>query len=41
MANSEIARILVVDDESLNRQVLNEVLGSHYTVLEAKDGEQD
>ena len=40
MANSEIARILVVDDESLNRRILNEVLGSRYTFLEAKDGEQ-
>lgn len=40
MASDATARILVVDDDTLNRRILDEVLGADYTILEAKDGEQ-
>ena len=40
MPNSETVRILIVDDDNLNRRILDEVLSPIYTVLEAKDGKQ-
>ena len=40
MPNSESVRILIVDDDNLNRRILDEVLSPIYTVLEAKDGKQ-
>ena len=40
MPNSESVRILIVDDDNLNRRILDEVLSPIYTVLEAKVGKQ-
>ncbi len=37
---SEVQKVLVADDDAINRQVLGELLKPEYTVLLAKNGEQ-
>jgi len=38
MDNNEKNTVLVVDDEKINREILNNILGSDYIVYMAKDG---
>jgi len=38
--NAELQKVLVADDDAINRQVLGELLKPDYTVLLAKNGEQ-
>ena len=33
-------QILIVDDSTMNRMILNEILGEDYRILEAKDGQE-
>lgn len=39
-ADSDVPMILIVDDSALNRQILSEMLGDGYRVLEAADGKE-
>jgi CheY-like chemotaxis protein len=38
MENGKKNTVLVVDDEKINREILNNILGSDYNVYMAKDG---
>ena len=38
--NNERAKILIVDDDAMNRVVLSDLLSDEYDIIEAKDGEE-
>ena len=38
--NNERAKILIVDDDAMNRAVLSDLLCDEYDIIEAKDGEE-
>ena len=37
--NNERAKILIVDDDAMNRVVLSDLLSDEYDIIEAKDGD--
>ena len=40
MENRNLPQLLVVDDSEMNREILKEILGKEYRILEACDGEE-
>ena len=38
--NNERAKILIVDDDAMNRAVLSDLLCDEYDIIEAKDGDE-
>ena len=40
MEKRNLPQLLVVDDSEMNREILKEILGKEYRILEACDGEE-